>query len=668
MPSAPLPGRQRPDPDPDRHPVAPVRNQKHEDPLADLVVVQAVGPGSQAVDLAAGAPESDRTFGLAFEGRDRIEGYLGNDPSRSAFSSGFDGLDLGQDHELAELVPRGQGEGSDGGGEGRRGEGRRQAQKSQEAHAPPCYRFRVRRALPLLLILSCAHAPGPREEGTTELDLLSFNDFHGRLYPDASGQGGAAALAAALARMRTDASLIVSAGDLVGASPLVSSHFHDEPTIQIMNEIGLDILGVGNHEFDEGLRELLRLQRGGAHPSLESTNRGFSGSQFRYLSTNTLDADGELVFDPYHIVEVDGVQVAFLSATLEGTKDIVPPVLGDVHFLDEADAIARWVDVLKERGVEAFVVLLHEGGWQEGDANQCERLYGPVVGVVDRLPQEIDVVLAGHTHQAYLCDRDDLLLASGGAYGHWITRLKLRMSKETGDVVSVSAQNIPVFVKDGEDPQVAAIVDGYAKRVEPIAQQDVGRIAEPIRKDPVRTGESPLGSVIADAQRAATKADMAFMNLGGIRDDLGLEKRAVTYGDLFRVQPFDNRLVTKRYTGREILQILEAQWGASTEHGLFQVSETLTYCYRPDAMPGAKIDSGTVKIRGRRLEPDATYVVALNSYLAQKPPFDRGRGAVVHGKDVDALVDYVKAQTPLAPPSIGRICRQDEAARAAGPD
>jgi len=525
----------------------------------------------------------------------------------------------------------------------------------------------VRRALPLLLlILSCAHGPSPKE-GTTALDLLSFNDFHGRLYPDASGQGGAAALAAALWRMRTDTSLIVSAGDLVGASPLVSSHFHDEPTIQVMNAIGLDILGVGNHEFDEGLRELLRLQQGGAHPSLESTQRGFGGSQFRYLSTNTLNAQNELVFDPYHIVEVDGVQVAFLGATLEGTKDIVPPVLGDVHFLDEADSIAQWVDVLKERGVEAFVVLLHEGGWQEGEPNECERLYGPVVDVVDRLPQEIDVVLAGHTHQAYVCPRDDLLLASGGAYGRYVTKLKLQLSKKTKDVLRATAENVPVWAKDGEDAEVKAIVASYAEQVEPIAQRDVGRIAQPIRRDPSRTGESPLGSVIADAQRAATKADLAFMNLGGIRDDLGLEKRAVTYGDLFRIQPFDNRLVTKRYTGREILQILEAQWGASTEHGLFQVSATLTYCYRPDGMPGAKVEPTTVKVRGRQLEPDATYVVAMNSYLAQKPPFDRGRGAVVHGKDVDALVDYVKTKTPLAPPVIGRICRQGEAQQAAGP-
>ncbi|MEM6366856.1 MAG: bifunctional metallophosphatase/5'-nucleotidase [Myxococcota bacterium] len=524
----------------------------------------------------------------------------------------------------------------------------------------------MRRAFPLLLLLSCAHG-SPPTEGTTQLELLSFNDFHGRLFSDASGQGGAAAMAAAIKRMRTDASLLVSAGDLVGASPLVSSHFHDEPTIQVMNEIGLDMLGVGNHEFDEGLAELLRLQRGGAHPSLEGTKRGFGGSQFRYLSTNTLDAEGELVFEPYHIVDVDGVQVAFLAATLEGTKDIVPPVLGDVEFLDEADSITQWVDVLKERGVEAFVVLLHEGGWHEGGPNECDRLYGPVVDVVDRLPQEIDVVLAAHTQQTFVCPREDLLLASGGGYGRWITRVKLELSKATGDVVSARAENVPVLAKDGEDPRVAAIVQSYAERVEPIAARGVGLIAAPIRRDPIRTGESPLGSVIADAQRAATKADLAFMNLGGIRDDLGLEKDAVTYGDLFRIQPFDNRLVTKEYTGREILQILEAQWGGTNEHGLFQVSETLTYCYRPNGMPGAKIEAASVKVRGRQLEPDATYVVALNSYLAQKPPFDRGRGAVVHGKDVDALVDYVRTRTPLSPPAIGRICRQDGNTAPAGP-
>jgi 5'-nucleotidase len=492
-----------------------------------------------------------------------------------------------------------------------------------------------------------------------QVDVLAFNDFHGRLDPGADGLGGAAELAALIQRQRTERSIVVSAGDLVGASPLVSSHFHDEPTIEVMNAIGLDLLGVGNHEFDEGIAELRRLQRGGPHPSLQSTSAGFSGSQFRYLSANTVDGTGSLMFDPYHVVEVDGVPVGFIAATLQGTKTIVPPVLGDIAFLDEVEAISRWVRVLEERGVHTIVVLLHEGGWQTGGPNDCTSFRGPALQITEQLPDTVDVVLAGHTHQAYVCRVEDgRWLASGGAYGRYLTRLRLTVSRETKDVAEVVIENLPVDGKAGRSPKVSKIVSRYEQRVAPIAGRPVGEVGRPVLRDPEPSGESPLGSVIADAQRRATKADLAFMNLGGIRDDLGQGARNVRYGDLFRIQPFDNLLVTKRFTGSQLLEILEAQWGGTDEHGLFQISSTLEYCYAPDAPPGAKVVAESVRVRGRALDPDAVYVVALNSYLAQKPPFNRGRAPAVYGKDVDALVAYVRERSPVEPPSPGRICRQ----------
>ncbi|MGF1510099.1 MAG: bifunctional metallophosphatase/5'-nucleotidase [Myxococcota bacterium] len=509
----------------------------------------------------------------------------------------------------------------------------------------------------LLVLTACAHAPELPETGPVQVDVLSFNDFHGRLLPGSDRIGGAAELAAMVEAHRTPSSIVVSAGDLVGASPLISSYFHDEPTVEVMNALGLDILGIGNHEFDEGVAELRRIQRGGPHPSLQATDAGFSGSKFRYLSANTVDGNGNLLFDPHHVVDVQGVPVGFIAVTLKGTKNIVPPVLGDIEFLDEAEAVAKWARDLQQRGVEAIIVLLHEGGYQDGGPNDCKNFRGPAMDIVARLPSAVDVVLAGHTHQTFVCRSEEgPWVASGGAYGRYLTKVGLTISRRTRDVVDRSVRNIEVSDVGGT-PEVAEIVERYQREVASIADREVGTVETPVLRDPVGTGESPLGSVIADAQRRATKADLAFMNLGGIRDDLGQGKPDVNYGDLFRIQPFDNLLVTKRFTGEQVLQILEAQWGGTTEHGLFQVSETLRYCYAPEAPRGRKVVRDSVSIRGRALDPQAVYVVALNSYLAQKPPFNRGRAPAVYGKDVDALVAYVEAKSPVEPPALGRICQ-----------
>jgi len=501
-------------------------------------------------------------------------------------------------------------------------------------------------------VVACATtapAPAPRTK-VLPLRLLSFSDFHGRLLPDDDGHGGAARLAGLIERHRDDDTLVVSPGDLVGASPIVSAHFSDEPTIEVMNRIGFDLFAVGNHEFDEGYEELLRLRDG-------DPESGFEGSDFPYLGANIHLGDGEPVFEPYRVIDHDGVPVAFIGLTLEETAEIVAPDLGSVRFADEVQTVERYVRELGAKGIEAFVILLHEGGWQAGGPNECVDFEGPVRAIVEAMPDAVDVVLSGHTHQSYVCEIDGKLVTAGGSNGRLLTRIDLELSPRTKDIVRSSAKNLPVDAAAPEHPEVAHYVDEVSRRIEQVARRVVGRTAEPLSRDPLETGESLLGSFIADAQRAATEADVAITNLGGIRSDLGTGGSEVTFGDLFRVQPFGNRMVVIEMTGRELVYMLESQWEEVGERGVYQVSSSLQYCWSEPGPTGSRILESTVRIGGERLDPDALYTLALNSYLANKPPFAAAPRRTVEGSDVEALERFVEKRSPIAPPEPGRICR-----------
>lgn len=505
----------------------------------------------------------------------------------------------------------------------------------------------------LLALVGCAGTQQVAREPIS-LHILSFNDFHGRLLPDAKGRGGAAQMAQVIRTRMGPDSLLVSPGDLVGASPLISGHFHDEPTIEIMNALGLHVFAIGNHEFDEGIDELLRLHRGGPHPSGEATDAQFAGSRFRYLAANSVWEDGRTLFEPYEVRDVKGIPVGFIGLTLEGTAEMVAPSLDGLHFEDEVETTERYVAELQAQGVEAVVLLLHEGGHHDGGPNDCRSLSGPVVDIVKRLPKAVDLVLSAHTHQAYVCRVDGLPVVSGGAYGRFVTEAHVELSPRTRDVVSVQVQNLPVYAEQPRDPQIASIVQRYQTRIARIAERKVGDVVTDIPREPFDTGESLLGSIIADAQREATEADLAFMNLGGIRDDL--VRGPATYGQLFRIQPFDNQMVTLQFSGSELIDILQGQWTVEGEFGLFQISNTLQYCWDPAKPNGQKIDESSVRVRGEALDPERTYVVAVNSYLARKSPFNRGRHPTIHLKDVEAFERWVQAQSPLQPPEPGRIC------------
>ena len=335
--------------------------------------------------------------------------------------------------------------------------------------------------------------------------------------------------------------------------------FHDEPTIESLSMMGLALSAVGNHEFDEGKDELLRMQNGGCHPVDKCQGpHPFPGAKFHYLAASTIEkSTGKTVFPPYEIREFDGIPVAFIGLTLKGTPDIISPdSAAGLEFRDEAETVNALVPELKARGVEAIVVLIHEGGLPTGDYNECPGISGPIVDIVKKFDRAVDVVISGHTHQAYVCEIDGRLVTSGDKYGTLVTAIDLKLDPATRDVISAKADNIIVRTATlARDPEQTALLESYDRVAAPIANRPAGSVTETLSRVPNDAGESPLGDIIADAQLAATSAAanggavIAFTNPGGIRTDIARkEDGAVTYADLFASQPFRNQLVTLTLT------------------------------------------------------------------------------------------------------------------------
>src|SRR5436309_2584603 len=305
--------------------------------------------------------------------------------------------------------------------------------------------------------------------------------------------------------------IFVAAGDLIGASPFLSAMFHDEPTIESLSMMGLAVAAVGNHEFDEGKDELLRMQNGGCHPTDDCQGpHPFRGAGFHYLAASTIDnSTGKPIFPPYEIREFDGIPVAFIGLTLAGTPRIVSPVgVADLEFRDEADTVNALLPELKARGIEAIVVLIHEGGVPTGDYNECPGISGPIVDIVRKFDPAIDVVISGHTHQAYVCEIDGRLVTSGDKYGTLVTAIDLKLDHATRDVISARADN--VIVRTGayaKDPEQTALIESYDKVAAPLANRPAGSITETLSRAPNDAGESVLGDIVADAQLAATHTD-----------------------------------------------------------------------------------------------------------------------------------------------------------------
>jgi 5'-nucleotidase len=543
------------------------------------------------------------------------------------------------------------------------------------AHARGRTRLPACLLLLALALAGCTSAPvpaanAPAADGSTQVHLLAINDFHGNLQPptplrepnaDAAPRavGGVDVLAAYVRayRERHPGAIVVSAGDLVGASPLVSALFRDEGTIEAMNRLGLDVNAVGNHEFDDGRDELLRLARGGCHPSGTETCRGadvgtpvpFEGARFPFLAANVRDAaTGDTLFPPYLVREAGGRRIAFIGLTLQGTPAIVDRAgIAGLDFLPEADTINALVPALRAQGIEAIVVLLHEGGDVTGPRNignldGCagDLAGSPVRAIVERLDDEIDLVVSGHTHQAYVCRLPNATgrpvpVTSAHDYGRVVTEIALTLDA-TGEVQAVQAHNVPVL-RDAPgivpDARLAQLVARYAALAQPLAERVVGRIPTALPREVGANGESPLGRVIADSQRAATLdagAQVAFMNPGGIRAGIdfasgpaGEGEGAVTYGELFTVQPFANALVTMTLTGAQLHALLEQQFGGCAAGAvapsctkLLQVSSGFEYAWSAGAPVGTRVAFDSLRLDGVALQRDACYRVTVNSFLA----------------------------------------------------
>jgi len=567
---------------------------------------------------------------------------------------------------------------------------------------------RIVRVAALVLLATVAAActpPWPGHPGgggghprPVEVQILGLNDFHGNLEPPAGSSGriegidagGAAYLAshvAALEATNPRNTVVVSAGDLVGASPLLSALFHDEPTVEAMNEIGLDINAVGNHEFDEGTDELIRLQEGGCHPTdgcLDGDD--FAGADFRFLAANVVSEEtGETLFPSYTVRRFQAnTKVAFIGMTLEGTPTIVTPEgVAGFDFLDEADTANAVVAHLERRGIDNIIVLLHEGGVTTGGGyNGCDGIAGPIVDIVERLDHEIDAVISGHTHQAYNCVVDGIPVTSAASFGRLVTDMDLTIDRRTKDITSISVNNQIVTRDVAPATPILSLIERYAAISDPLANRVIGSITADIPRAPNAAGESALGDVIADSQLAATApedlggAQVAFMNPGGIRADLlyaasGAEGDGnVTYEEAFTVQPFGNSLTTMTVTGAQIDRLLEEQFcgGNAAAPRVLQPSAGFTYTYDGTAVGSADcatadaVDASTIAIDGVPVDPADTYRITVNSFLATggdnfavlNEGTDRLGGAV----DLDALEAYFVANPGgVAPGPQDRITR-----------
>lgn len=556
------------------------------------------------------------------------------------------------------------------------------------------------------------HGHKPR---TVDVQLLSFNDLHGNLEPPAGSAGtvsetqadgtvksvpagGVEYLATSLRKAREGNRYSVTAagGDMVGASPLLSGLFHDEPTIEALNGLDLDVTSVGNHEFDEGATELARLQNGGCHPAEGCYEKGkkFKGADFPYLAANvTKEKTGKPLLKPYTVWKKNGVKIGFIGVTLEGTPNIVTAngVKG-LKFHDEVETINKYARELDRKGVKSIVALIHEGGAPASTSYNydCDSpgagdgISGPIVDIAKGITPKVDALVTGHTHQAYVCTVPDpagnpRMVTSASSFGKVYTDTTLTYDRRTKDIVrtSVKSANHVVSREQSKATDMTKLIARWNALAAPIANRPQGWITADINGRGSTAPEKPLGNLIADAQleglAPADKggAQVAFMNPGGIRSDLvhkasGSEgDGVVTYGEAFTVQPFTNMMNVVDLTGAQLVEALQQQVSGSNEASpkILQVSRGLTYTLDMTKTGAARVVTGTIKLDGAAIDPAKSYRVAMNEFLAGGgdgfAALGQGTNKLVGASDLDVFNTYLAAHStataPLAPPATDRI-------------
>ena len=506
-------------------------------------------------------------------------------------------------------------------------------------------------ALAALALASCASQvapPAPVARAPVEVQILAINDFHGNLetpapveVTEADGTkhkiitGGVAHLAAALSGLRTGHpnTVTVSAGDTIGASPLISANYLDEPTIAAMNLLGLEFNSVGNHEVDRGADELKRMQSGGCAKftrRVPCAVEPFAGSRFRYLAANVVQADGSTIFPPYAIKQIGPIRIGLIGMTLKGTEHLVTPSgVKGLTFKDEAETANALVPKLKAQGADAIVLLIHQGGKtpQFTRGNGCDGLSGEIVPILKKLDPSITTVVSGHTHWAYVCRGTPQvgagrLLTSAGKNGHFVTEARLRFDPATRRLIAQHARNLVVGNGErGEDAAQQALVARYAAAIAPVANQVIGRLSAPAPRDE-ENFESPAADLIADATLAATRdaknggAQLALVNASGVRVDLpGGEVR---YKDAFAMMPFGNNLLVMTLTGAQLKAALEQQFATlrSNAKRPAVLAPSAGFTYAVDMKRPAQERVSGMRLRGKPIEPNGRYRVAVNNFLA----------------------------------------------------
>jgi 5'-nucleotidase len=544
----------------------------------------------------------------------------------------------------------------------------------------------------LALSLALAGCATPAHEPVT-LNLVAINDFHGNLEPSkytytsaATGKsetlraGGIEALSGALSAWRREDKdlLFIGAGDLIGASPALSSMWADEPSIEAMNLLGLRLSSVGNHEFDQGRKELLRQQAGGCDsPRPGKACRlmpAYTGARFTYLAANVLDsATGKPFMPAYRIETVKGIKVGVVGAVLQGTASVaVSSAIAGLDFIDEAEAINKALPQMRADGAQVFVALVHEGGHTTTPPDQpaCNDLKGGIVDIVKKLDPAFRLVITGHSHQGYLCKVDGRVVTQADAAGHLLSRIALKVDPASGAVADIDVRNVVMNPEQfPAEPRITAFLTRVKERSRAALARPLGKLGTAtVARKASEAGESPLGSLIADAVLAATRAQGAqigFMNNGGIRKDLETSDAALVtnFGHAQAVLPFGNTLVVMDLTGAQLRRLLEQQWQRPSASGatILQVSQGLSYTWDEGRPVGQRLVPGSLKFNGAPVEDTKTYRVVANNFLAEGgdnfPEFAKGTNRVdTQIVDLDALSDYIAkhpgaggAQAGLAP-------------------